>query len=92
MQKTNGSATDDYREVVGIIIPNAWDAEGRATAWAISAYNEKVYLIDTENEMGRRIGDYSGSKIKASGFIIKSNESIVTLTIVHYEIVEDSYS
>jgi hypothetical protein len=91
MHRTNGSAASEYREVIGILIPSAWDADGRATAWAISAYNEKVYLIDAENEMGRQMGDFLGAKIKASGFIIKTNESATTLTVMDYEIVEDSY-
>jgi hypothetical protein len=90
MQKPNGLEANEYREIIGIVIPNAWDSDGRATAWVISAYNEKVYPIDMANEIGRSMGGLSGAKIKASGFLEKIGDSATRFTVVGYEVIEES--
>jgi hypothetical protein len=90
MKKSNRTRAKDSREVLGIIIPNAWDADGRATAWAISTYNENLYQINMRNKIGKQIPEITGKKIKASGTIGCTAGSAATMTITDFIIIEDA--
>ena len=79
------------RQVVGIVIPCAWDSDGRPTGWAIAAYNEKIYRIDMRNERGREVLALAGKKIKLSGDIENKVGAMDLITISEYEIIEDIY-
>lgn len=76
--------------MLGIIIPNEWDAEGRTTAWAISTYSEKVYQIDTGNEIGKRLPDIAGKKVKVHGVLDGAADSAPIVTITDYVIIEET--
>jgi len=90
MKKSNRSRAKDSREVLGIIIPNAWDADGRTTAWAISTYNENLYRINMRNKIGKQLPEIAGKKIKASGTIGSTDGSAAIMTITAYIIIEDA--
>lgn len=89
MKKSNRSPAKNRREVLGIIIPNAWDADGRTTAWAISTYNENLYQIDMRNKIGKQLSEIAGKKVKANGTIDGSGGSAAIMTITDYTIIED---
>jgi|WetSurSiteA1Bulk_404760.scaffolds.fasta_scaffold105623_1 hypothetical protein len=89
MKKSNRAQAKDRREVLGIIIPNAWDAEGRTTAWAISTYNENLYQIDMRNKIGKQLPEIAGKKVKAHGFIAGASGSAAIMKITDYIIIED---
>jgi hypothetical protein len=90
MKKSNRTQAKDSREVLGIIIPNAWDADGRTTAWAISTYNENLYRIDMRNKMGKQLTKIAGKKIKAAGTINGTGGSTPMMTITDYIVIEDA--
>lgn len=90
MKKSNRTRAKDSREVLGIIIPNAWDADGRATAWAISTYNENLYQIDMRNKIGKQLHEIAGKKIKASGTVGGTGGSAAIMTITDFIIIEDA--
>lgn len=92
MRKKKGVTANNAEQVVGIIIPCAWDSDGRPTAWAIAAYNEQIYQIDMRNEAGRRAVTFTGKKIKLSGNIEKNDGPMALITISEYEILEDPAS
>jgi hypothetical protein len=89
MKKSNRTQAEDRREVLGIIIPNAWDADGKTTAWAISTYNENLYQINTRNKIGKHLAEIAGKKVKAYGIIKGFGGSTAIMTITDYVIVED---
>ncbi|MDX9786097.1 MAG: hypothetical protein RBT11_04960 [Desulfobacterales bacterium] len=90
MRKKRGSTETRFRHIIGIIIPNAWDADGKATSWSIAAYNEKTYQIDMRNEIGRRVLVHAGKKIKLSGNIKKNEGKPDMIKIMEYEIIEEA--
>jgi hypothetical protein len=89
MKKSNRTQAKDRREVLGIIIPNAWDADGKTTAWAISTYNENLYQINTRNKIGKQLHEIAGKKVKAHGIIKSSSGSATIMTITDYIVIED---
>jgi hypothetical protein len=89
MKKSNRTQAKDRREVLGIIIPNAWDADGNTTAWAISTYNENLYQINTRNKIGKQLSEIAGKKVKASGIVKSSASSTAIMTITAYIVIED---
>ena len=89
MKKSNRTPAKDRREVLGIIIPNAWDADGRTTAWAISTYNENLYQIDMRNKIGKQLSEIAGKKVKAHGILAGASGSAATMKITDYIIIED---
>jgi hypothetical protein len=89
MKKSSRTQAKDSREVLGIIIPNAWDADGRTTAWAISTYNENLYQINMRNKIGKQLSKIAGKKVKAHGIIKGSSGSSAIMTITDYILIED---
>jgi hypothetical protein len=70
---------------VGIIIPVQWDERGSPTAIAIATYNEKEYLIDEGNDLGKSLHNAIHDKIRIVGVLGKKVQRRRMLTVQQYE-------
>jgi hypothetical protein len=90
MKKLLKTTTKTSREVMGIIIPNAWDLDGRATGWAISTYNEKIYQIEMGKRIEKQLPNIMGKKVKVHGVLKRATTATPTLKISDFAIIEEA--
>lgn len=75
---------------MGIIIPNAWDTDGKTTGWAISTYNEKIYQIEMGGRIERQLPDIIGKKVIAHGVLKGVTTATPIMKITDFAIIEDT--
>jgi hypothetical protein len=67
--------------IEGIIIPVRWDEEGNSIAVALATSQEKEFLINMENAMGKKLLEFLQKKVKICGSLttLDNNQKMITI-------------
>ncbi len=66
----------------GVIIPAEWDADGNPLSFALAAYDEQEYLIDSAAGAGREVAALGRQKVRITGSLgpFVANRRMITVT------------
>ena len=92
-KKTESSASGERITVeTGIIVPVAWDKQGRPAALALSTYRESEYLINTDDVTGKALFKFLQRKVKIVGLPGRRIQNRQTITVLGFVVMKDSRS
>ena len=72
--------------LVGIVIPYAWDGDGRVSAVSLSATDDQEYII----ENGERFLSLTQKPIRAAGFVKSGQEMHRAIVIKTFEVLDST--
>ena len=81
---------DECITVMGLIVPVAWDDDGRPNSFALFTYDEREFLIDPDNPAGRAVIAMPQQKIKVTGTLGDAVNTRRLLRVKNYEPVPAS--
>ena len=72
-------------DVIGIIIPNNWDENGRVVQIAIYTDTEEVYLVEY-NRQEKELLNHIKKRVAVKGKIVEGNEGNKLLIVNNYSV------
>ena len=72
-------------DVIGIIIPNNWDENGRVIQIAIYTNTEEVYLVE-HNRQEKELLNHIKKRVAVKGKIVEGNEGNKLLIVNNYSV------
>jgi hypothetical protein len=84
------SASDNSIVITGIVIPTDWDENLVPNQFALSAYDDQEYLIDTKNAKGKELVNFLRNKTRVTGKISGKVKSRKKIKVESFVLIEDS--
>lgn len=83
----NKSLGDTVISVKGIVVPAAWDDQGRPISLVLETDKETEYLIDTEDLTGRALYKFLRQNVKITGLARRSAKNRKMITVRGFVVV-----
>jgi hypothetical protein len=86
-KRKNKNVSDTVISEKGIIVPAAWDDQGRPISLVFETDKETEYLIDTEDMTGRALFKFLRQKVKITGLPKRSAKNRKMITVQGFVVI-----
>ncbi len=84
------SAKNKEVKVKGILIPEAWDENGRVVAVHIATNGEKNYDLDCRTTKGKKLLKHLQQEIEVTGVLIQGRNASTKIRVSDYELLKNN--